>query len=134
MPVVYRHPSDDRDGNAASYFVFTSPEAIFDGSTGTNFTAITDGTSNTILTVEAKRETPWTKPEEIPFNPDQPLGELGGFSPQGWNVGLADGSVRFMSKAIDHVLLQAMITKAGGEVTQDGRAIPPTLREPSSSR
>jgi len=42
---------------------------------------ITDGSSNTILVVEANRDIPWTKPEDLPFNPKGPLPELGGFWP-----------------------------------------------------
>ena len=41
---------------------------------------------NTILAVEAKREVPWTKPEDIPFNPELPLPQIGGFDPNGINV------------------------------------------------
>lgn len=125
MPAVFRHPSDDRSGHYSSYYVLTGPETIFDGLTGAAFTAVTDGTSNTILTVEAKRDIPWTKPEDIPFDPNQPLPELGGFNHDGVNVGLADGSVRFMSKLVDPAQLKAMITKAGGEMIQYDRVIPP---------
>lgn len=134
MPLIFRHPNDDRDGAFTSYFTFTGPDTIFDGSSGTHFAKITDGTSNTILTVEAKRDVPWTKPEDIAFAPEQSIGELGGFSPQGWNVGIADGSVRFMSSAVDPSMLKAMITKAGGEVIQAGPAIPPVLKEPTPRR
>jgi hypothetical protein len=76
---------------------------------------ITDGTSNTILVVEAMREIPWTKPEDIPFDPNGPLPELGGFSPNGFSVSFADGSVRFISKSIDQKVLKALITRAGNE-------------------
>jgi len=77
---------------------------------------ITDGTSYTILVVEAKRDIPWTKPEDIPFNPNGALPELGGFSPNGFNVSFADGAVRFISTSIDKTVLKALITRAGGEV------------------
>ena len=40
---------------------------------------ITDGTSNTLMIVEAKRNIPWTKPEDLSFDPDKPVPELGGF-------------------------------------------------------
>jgi prepilin-type processing-associated H-X9-DG protein len=89
-----------------------------DGSppTGPSLMAFHDGTSNTILTVEARREIPWTKPEDIPFDPNGPLPELGGFTPDGFNTGFADGSVRYVKKSIAPVVLKALITRAGGEV------------------
>jgi len=76
---------------------------------------ITDGTSNTILLVEANREIPWTKPEDIPFNPNGPLPDLGGFWPDGFNAAFADGSVRSLKKSINPKVLKALITKDGGE-------------------
>ena len=77
---------------------------------------ITDGTSNTILAVEAKRNIPWTKPEDIPFDPDAPLPELGGFWPKGFHVVFADGAARFLKESINPAMLKALITRAGGEV------------------
>jgi prepilin-type processing-associated H-X9-DG protein len=131
MPAVFRHPSDDRAGFFSSYYVLTGPTTLFDDSKGAQFSEILDGTSNTVLTVEAKRDIPWTKPEDIPFDPSQPLPELGGFNNDGVNVGFADGSVRFMSKLVDPAQWKAFISKAGGEIVQDDRVIPPVLREPT---
>ncbi len=80
------------------------------------FTDVTDGTSNTILAVEAKREVPWTKPEDIPFDPELPLPQIGGFSPDGTNVLIGDGSVRYIKKTIGPAVMKALITRDGGEV------------------
>jgi hypothetical protein len=77
---------------------------------------ITDGTSNTLLVVEAKRAIPWTKPEDIPFAPDQPLPKLGGFALRGFDALFCDGSVRFIMDSIDENVLRALITRAGGEI------------------
>ena len=35
--------------------------------------------------VEAKRDIPWTKPEDIPFDVDKELPKLGGFAGQGFS-------------------------------------------------
>ena len=83
---------------------------------GPGIMQITDGTSNTILAVEAQREIPWTKPEDIPFFPNGPMPELGGFTPDGFNAAFADGSVRYIKKAIKPNVLKALITRDGGEV------------------
>ncbi len=76
----------------------------------------TDGTSNTILAVEAGRDIPWTKPEDIPFDFKAPLPELGGFLENGFNALFADGSVRFLKTSIQPHVLKALITRDGGEV------------------
>ena len=83
---------------------------------------LTDGTSNTILAVEAKRDVPWTKPEDIPFDLNGPLPELGGFMQNGFNAAFADGSVRFISKSMSPTVLKALITRAGGEVISHFRS------------
>jgi hypothetical protein len=80
------------------------------------FMDITDGTSNTILAVEAKRDVPWTKPEDIPFDPNGPVPELGNVSPDGFDVAFVDGAVRFISKTVNPQVLKALITRSGGEV------------------
>jgi Protein of unknown function (DUF1559)/BlaR1 peptidase M56 len=80
------------------------------------FMDITDGTSNTILAVEAKRDVPWTKPEDIPFDPNGPVPELGNVSPNGFDAAFADGSVRFISKRVNPNVLKALLTRSGGEV------------------
>ncbi len=124
MPAVYRHPSDDRSGFSSSYFVLTGESTVFNGTKGAGFAEILDGISNTILAVEAKRDIPWTKPEDIPYEPNQPLPELGGFTPQGFNAGYCDGSVRYVAQAIDSAILRALITKADGEHVGPDSLIP----------
>ena len=77
---------------------------------------ITDGTSNTILAVEAQREIPWTKPEDIPFTMNGPLPDMGGFTADGFNALFADGSVKYLKKTIPALVFKALITRDGGEV------------------
>ena len=73
------------------------------------------GPQNTIMAVEARRDIPWTKPEDIPYSADKPLPELGGFHEGGFSAALMDGSVRLINRAINENTLRALITKAGGE-------------------
>lgn len=114
MPVVFRHPKAANTKDA-SYFALTGETTLFSDNKGTNFAQVTDGTSNTIALVEAQREIPWTKPEDIPYDPAKPLPKLGGFEPGIFTAAIADGSVRNLQQNIDEKLLRALITKAGGE-------------------
>ncbi len=116
MPDVYRDPNEPAGSTNSSYFVLTGPEAIFYNEKGTSFREIVDGTSFTLLIVEAKRDIPWTKPEDIPVSKDKELPELGGHYEGMFLAASADGYVRAYSSSIDPATLWKMITRAGREV------------------
>ncbi|MEX2121161.1 MAG: DUF1559 domain-containing protein [Pirellulales bacterium] len=124
MPAVFRAPGADPNSHNTSYFLLTGEVTPFDGSRSTRFSEIRDGTSYTIMAVEARRDIPWTKPEDIAYDPDKPLPELGGYFSGGFNVAMMDGSVRFLSTsgqgqpAISESMLRALLTMAGGEAVQ----------------
>ena len=71
--------------------------------------------SNTILIVEAADPVPWTKPQDLKFDPAGPLPKLGLPNAIGFNASFADGSVRYLRKNANEQLLRAAITRAGGE-------------------
>lgn len=119
MPAMFRHPSQPTRSTLTSVFEAYGPGLLFEPSDkdGTTFREILDGTSNTIAVLEARRDIPWTKPEDILIDTSQDkLPELGGFSEGGGHVGLADGSVRFISNQLDIKTLKNLFTRAGGEV------------------
>jgi hypothetical protein len=74
-----------------------------------------DGASGTILIVEAGTAVPWTKPEDLPYDPGKPLPSLGGLFKDGFSAGFFDGSVRFLTRDIDEETIRALITRNGGE-------------------
>jgi hypothetical protein len=127
MPRIYADPRNPSKSETV-YRVFTGKSTIFPGADAVGFAEITDGTSNTILCVESAKTVPWTKPEDLPFVENGPLPELGGMWPDGFNVLLADGSVRFLSKHIEADALRALITRNGGEIPDAGRPVPPRQR------
>ena len=53
MPAIYRHPSAPADSTNSSHFGFVGPTALFDPQAAPALQNILDGTSNTILVVEA---------------------------------------------------------------------------------
>ncbi|MGE0374571.1 MAG: DUF1559 domain-containing protein [Planctomycetaceae bacterium] len=124
VPAVFRSPNDDSGSTNAAYYVLVGentavgdkPEPDGNPTKGNALSTFTDGTSNTILVVEAKRDIPWTKPEDIPYSADADLPQLGGWTDRGFLAGLADGSVRFISENIGEKTLRALITRNGQEV------------------
>jgi hypothetical protein len=114
MPAVYRAPTADAGATNAAYYVLTGPGAIFHGGEPAEFKDVTDGLSNTILAVETARDIPWTKPEDIAYDPNKPLPKLGGLFEAGFNAAFGDGAVRFISEAIDKQMLRYLIEKADG--------------------
>jgi prepilin-type processing-associated H-X9-DG protein len=116
MPAVFANPSLGGQGTT-NYLGADGIDAIFSGK-GVSAQQITDGLSNTIMVVEADRAVPWTKPDELEFDPEQPTKGLGTIRNGGFNALMADGSVRFILKTIDAGLLRALMTKAGGEAAQ----------------
>jgi RNA polymerase sigma factor (sigma-70 family) len=117
MPKVYA-PLVDKDGeqNVTHYQGFVGGGALFEVDQPVNVKSVTDGTSNTLMVVEALTPVPWTKPEDLSFPASNPLSKLGGQFKDGFVAVTADGFPRFFKKSIDPSLLKEMITRNGGEV------------------
>ena len=123
-------PYDSQGRFLTSYVVPTDNGAIFGSKTGTSFKDITDGTTNTLLILEAcGSEIIWTEPrDEVTAAPSISVNGPGsaiGLSDSmlsSWHTGgaqvlLADGSVRFVSESIEPDILRGLLTKNGGEPT-----------------
>lgn len=119
MPRVYAHPQDEKtlQEHTTYYQGFFGKQAFFDGKQGLRYpAAFTDGTSNTIMIAEASRAVPWSKPEDIPFDPEKPLPKLGLADLSYFLAAMCDGSVRAVSHKITKETLRNAITRDGGEV------------------
>jgi hypothetical protein len=115
MPAVFRCPPQSPASSNTSYFMLVGPGAVYENEQGPPVNRIWDGFSRTILLVEAKRDVPWTKPEDIPYDPAKPLSRLGGWFRNGFNAAFVDGTVRFLPANISEKNLRALITRAGDE-------------------
>jgi hypothetical protein len=119
MPPTYRSPiSRLADRTRTNYLLPVGPATAFAGPKCVAVKDIRDGTSNTVMTLEAddSHAVVWTKPDDLPFDPKEPLKGLGGLIEGGFQVGFMDGSVRFISKTIASDVLKALVTPDGGEV------------------
>jgi hypothetical protein len=118
MPSVYRRPDGQLGPGRTPYLSIREDRSIFPGAKQISFADITDGAANTIMVVEASpgSAVEWTKPDDLPLNPQQPLRGLVGARPGGFLASMADGSVRFVSEGTPAQTLVALFTRNGGEV------------------
>lgn len=121
MPKVYAIPGKTQPGDTDTHYrVFVGGGAGWDWVMGSKLTNITDGTSNTLMCVTAAEAVPWTKPDELVFDPEKDPTKLVGAIVNGRvQVAMFDGSVRTLKKVPAKDTLKALITKGGGEVIDD---------------
>jgi hypothetical protein len=116
MPDIYQNSNVMLD-NKTVYQGFVGPGTVFEGGK-VRFRDILDGTSNTILCVESDMDTAveWSRPADLPFDPDQPVAGVGSLRPNGFNASLCDGSVRLIHTSIDQEVLHNLIQMNDGNV------------------
>lgn len=121
MPAVYACPSNPQGRLAGNthYVALDGPRSVMNSRKPSSFREIVDGTSNTLLVVEATNTAArWSQP--VDFD----LSQATGPSPQGmssyhfggFHALLADGSVRFISDSLNPQTLQGLSTIDGGEM------------------
>ncbi|MCA9013152.1 MAG: DUF1559 domain-containing protein [Planctomycetaceae bacterium] len=115
-----------------SYVVPRGAGTIFDSPTGKPISSIKDGTSNTLLALEAcGTRIIWTQPIDVDSSsykvsvngPGTIKGQSGSMI-SSWHYGgaqvlLADGSSRFLKSTIDVNVLRSLLTEDGGDVPGD---------------
>jgi hypothetical protein len=124
MPRIYAHKGATEGTSNTHYRVFVGGGAMFEYGKKTRVAAskpdeigVSDGMSNTIEIVEAAQAVPWTKPDELVFNPNGPIPPLGVAGRSMVNIAMADGAVRTHDlKNLNPATLKAAITANGGEV------------------
>jgi RNA polymerase sigma factor (sigma-70 family) len=121
MPDVYAPAVRTNEPKGSTYYqVFVGPKALFEDDLGPKLKDIDDGTSATLLVVEAGSSVPWTKPEDLEYDETKPVPKLGHQVEDGFFAALADASARFFQKTIPDKALRSLITSRGGEpITPD---------------
>jgi hypothetical protein len=119
MPRIYLCPGRTKDEPfTTNYKVFVGAGALFEKGHDVTAASVTDGIRNTLMVVEATEAVPWTRPDDLSFDPAVPPSLAGAGSPHrgGFHAALADRSVRFLKDTIDLNVFRALITRAMGEI------------------
>lgn len=113
MPRVFAPPPPrgQAPGSVTHFRVFVGKGTPFEGGRGPRWEDFSDGPDRTILIVEADEAVPWTKPDELPYAPDQPLPALGSGPRGSFAALMADSGIRFIPAKRDEVLLRRAITR-----------------------
>ena len=129
MPDVFANPALDLDEGMTCYLGVTGQNAVLAAPNapspngkmpaGVRIAEITDGTSNTLLVVEANQDNAviWTKPDDFDATEiDDFRSVLEGTWPGNIiHLGMCDGSVRSSGAEITNEILQLMITFSDGK-------------------
>jgi hypothetical protein len=119
MPEVFKAPGSRKSTEGkTNYLAAVGGPYALAADQGRKMAAFTDGTSNTILLVEAidERAVPWTKPEDFTPDKSKPATGLVGLRPDAFLALAADGAVHLVPADTSAETLHALFTRAGGEV------------------
>jgi uncharacterized protein (TIGR03067 family) len=114
IPAVYALGASD---GKTPLVVPVGKDTTFPGDVDVNMLQFTNGTSNTILVVEAApaQRVIWTKPDDWAVNPYQPIQSL----PAEFMVARMDGAVCRLSCKLPAKLLSNMLSRSGSVVPRD---------------
>jgi hypothetical protein len=117
MPSVFRSPLSAAGPGRTTYLAPVLKGGIFGEHETLDFKQITDGTSQTIMIVEADAEHAaiWTKPDDIEIDAANPFRGLLNPSLHGFLTGFADGSARLISDKTEKKVVAALFTATGQE-------------------
>ncbi|MGD9644958.1 MAG: DUF1559 domain-containing protein [Pirellulales bacterium] len=118
MPDVYKLPGSKAAAGKTCVQLPIGDQTICPAGKGLRFRDIRDGTSNTILLVEADDEhaVTWTAPDDLKYDADKPSTGLGSHYGEGFLAVMGDGSVRFFEESVPVETLRALFSPNGREV------------------
>lgn len=124
LPLLKQMPESYQSANVPSesrtvFLRFTGMGTPFE-KTKPKFVDCLDGTSNTIMAVEANADlaSEWSRPGDIPFQNDQPVSAVGQLRPGGFNAVFCDGAAHFLPNTISQELLKNLIQASDGNIVR----------------
>lgn len=120
MPEIFRSSSLGQVTEGKTCLVLAQTENSFGGRRGgpLRIGEITDGTSNTIMIVEAdpSKSVVWTKPDDLEIDLENVMDSVVNETAAGFWAAMADGNVRFFKRETPADTLKAMLSINGGDL------------------
>jgi hypothetical protein len=110
MPAAYRS-HDELPAGKTSFAVFVGEEAPFGDEQGIRMVDVWDGPENTIMVVEAgpDKAIPWTKPEDLPYDAENPVAAVGHSELARFLAAYFDGTVHGVTRQASPEVLRRLI-------------------------
>ena len=125
MPDVYRLGFQPKTATDTYYQGFAGPGTAFEPGVRLDYPQFTDGTSNTLSVAEVGPPVPWTKPQDVGYDPAKPFPAVRWPFTNLISTAFADGSYRHWSPTMPELLLRQLVSRNGGEVMAWDRSIIP---------
>ncbi len=121
MPDVYTDPSLPLPPGKTVFQAMVGEGLMMEPDKDNRFRDVLDGLANTIMVAEVHQDhaVPWTKPEDLEVDMDDPIAQMGHIHQGGFHVTLADGAVVFITHSIEQGLFKALLTRAGKEPIEE---------------
>jgi len=118
MPKVYFNPKANKLGDDKTHYrLFYGKGAAFELNKTSSLATFTDGTSNTLMVVEAEEPVVWTNPNDFAYDPTKALPKMLSIDGK-FSAAYGDGHVQTFKMPIDQEILKLLIQK------NDGKPIP----------
>jgi len=118
MPVIFHSPKSKAAKGLTNYLVPVGGGALYSSSEDKpTLKDISDGESHTIMLVEVddQHAVTWTKPDDMPFDPQDPKKGIGSVYREGFPAAFCDGSCHLLGATTEPKKLKALFTRAAGD-------------------
>jgi len=115
MPAVFALPGDaDAKAGETRYLAFVGKGTVFNATAQTRLSAVKDGDASTVMLCESAKHVPWTKPEDVDYDPAKPVAGALHFIDDTCQVAFVNGSVKALAKTLEDKLWHQFIQMADG--------------------